>query len=630
MRAPWPASSSRTTTASTAKDSKRSQTPAGASTASKSWWSRPDREQSAASHALTLNRPLRMLKLRENEYIIDGTPADCVNLAILKLMKDNRPDLVVSGINFGPNLGDDVTYSGTVSAAFEGALLNSPSIAFSALVGENFSFERCAVVAEKLIRWALVSHRDPRIILNVNFPVEFTGVRVARLGSRIYSEGIIERRTRGAGPTTGSAAASRPGIPARAPTSKPCRKAASPSPRSTSISRITNRSRGSNRSRSSLATQRRDDRAEQDREFAHQRALMVQRHVADHGHQRRARAAGHARSAAASLRADARGREGVRRRSAADRRETDHLAAVHRRAHDRAARSHGQSEKVLEIGTGTGYQAVVLSKLCAKVFSIERVNELALRAVELIRTLKIYNASVKVFDGTYGWSDQAPFDRIIVAAAAPEVPEPLLQQLARTGKMVIPIGPEGNQRLARVMRVGTSTCRSRTAAPRSSCRWSASSAGKNESPLDPHRNGDRFRGARSSRRLPRADRAERSAGRRAPQIREKGNRGGPERSRATSAVEHHPAVSAYRRSSRGDSGPSITRGQRAAEATRRRRRAPKYDGGAGKAAHSAHATRGRNLESPAARPCGRAGTGQESSAEEGDSQTEEQTATALT
>jgi protein-L-isoaspartate(D-aspartate) O-methyltransferase len=112
-------------------------------------------------------------------------------------------------------------------------------------------------------------------------------------------------------------------------------------------------------------------------------------------------------------------------------------------------------EKVLEIGTGTGYQAVVLSKLCAKVFSIERVNELALRAAELIRTLKIYNVSVKVFDGTYGWSDQAPFDRIIVAAAAPEVPKPLLEQLSRTGKLVIPIGAEGNQRLARVMRIGT-------------------------------------------------------------------------------------------------------------------------------------------------------------------------------
>jgi protein-L-isoaspartate(D-aspartate) O-methyltransferase len=113
------------------------------------------------------------------------------------------------------------------------------------------------------------------------------------------------------------------------------------------------------------------------------------------------------------------------------------------------------SEKVLEIGTGTGYQAVVLSKLCAKVYSIERINDLALRAAELIREMKIYNATVKVFDGTYGWSDQAPFDRIIVAAAAPEVPEPLVQQLARTGKMVIPIGTGKSQRLARVTRVGT-------------------------------------------------------------------------------------------------------------------------------------------------------------------------------
>lgn len=113
------------------------------------------------------------------------------------------------------------------------------------------------------------------------------------------------------------------------------------------------------------------------------------------------------------------------------------------------------NEKVLEIGTGTGYQAVVLSKLCAKVFSIERINELALRAAEIIRELKIYNVTVKVFDGTYGWSDHAPFDRIIVAAAAPEIPEPLVQQLARNGKMIIPIGSGSTQRLARASRVGT-------------------------------------------------------------------------------------------------------------------------------------------------------------------------------
>ncbi len=117
-----------------------------------------------------------------------------MNLAVLKLMKDNRPDIVVSGINFGPNLGDDVTYSGTISAAFEGALLNIPSIAFSALVGEHFSFDRCAEFGAQLTQYILHGPRDARIILNVNFPVaEFQGVRVTRLGKRVYSEGVIER-----------------------------------------------------------------------------------------------------------------------------------------------------------------------------------------------------------------------------------------------------------------------------------------------------------------------------------------------------------------------------------------------------------------------------------------------------
>ena len=154
----------------------------------------PDREQSAASHALTLNRPLRMLQLEEGQWIVDGTPTDCVNLAVLKLLKTSRPDIVVSGINFGPNLGDDVTYSGTISAAFEGALLNIPSIALSALVGENFSFDRCAKFAVELTRHMLAQPPNPGIILNVNFPLgDFRGVRVTRLGKRVYSEGVIER-----------------------------------------------------------------------------------------------------------------------------------------------------------------------------------------------------------------------------------------------------------------------------------------------------------------------------------------------------------------------------------------------------------------------------------------------------
>lgn len=154
----------------------------------------PDREQSAASHALTLNRPLRLVKLQENEWIVDGTPTDCVNLAVLKMLKESRPDIVASGINFGPNLGDDVTYSGTISAAFEGALLNIPSIAFSALVGEGFSFDVCAEFAAELTRIVLNGDRDPSVILNVNFPVgTFAGVKVTKLGKRVYSEGVIER-----------------------------------------------------------------------------------------------------------------------------------------------------------------------------------------------------------------------------------------------------------------------------------------------------------------------------------------------------------------------------------------------------------------------------------------------------
>ncbi|HUO83778.1 MAG TPA: 5'/3'-nucleotidase SurE [Thermoanaerobaculia bacterium] len=154
----------------------------------------PDREQSAASHALTLNHPLRLIQLGESEWIVDGTPSDCVNLGVLHLLKDRRPDMVVSGINFGPNLGDDVTYSGTISAAFEGALLGIPSIAFSALVGESFSFEPCARFAADLAALALGQERDPSVVWNVNFPVAaFEGVRITKLGKRIYTEGVIER-----------------------------------------------------------------------------------------------------------------------------------------------------------------------------------------------------------------------------------------------------------------------------------------------------------------------------------------------------------------------------------------------------------------------------------------------------
>jgi len=197
-------------------------------------------------------------------------------------------------------------------------------------------------------------------------------------------------------------------------------------------------------------------RDEQERELAHQRALMVERHVAARGITderilQAMRDVPRHRFVPLNVAAKAYGSGALPIGSKQTISQPYIVAKMIELLELRG------NEKVLEIGTGTGYQAVVLSKLCAKVFSIERINELALRAAELFRELKVHNASVKVFDGTYGWSDQAPFDRIIVAAAAPEVPEPLVQQLARTGRMIIPVGPEGRQRLARVTRVGTGT-----------------------------------------------------------------------------------------------------------------------------------------------------------------------------
>jgi 5'-nucleotidase len=160
------------------------------------WVVAPDREQSAMGHALTLSRPLRMQKVEERRYAVDGTPTDCVNLAVLSLLKESPPDLVVSGINFGLNLGDDVTYSGTVSATFEGTLLGIPSVAFSQEVAEGFSFAPAAKLARELCGLLLSGEIEvPRdLLLNVNVPAgPIQGLRLTRLGRRVYKQSVIEK-----------------------------------------------------------------------------------------------------------------------------------------------------------------------------------------------------------------------------------------------------------------------------------------------------------------------------------------------------------------------------------------------------------------------------------------------------
>lgn len=158
------------------------------------WVVAPDREQSAMGHALTLSRPLRMQRIEEKWYAVDGTPTDCVNLGVLSLLKDNPPDLVCSGINFGLNLGDDVTYSGTVSATFEGTLLGIPSVAFSQEVGEGFSFAAAGDFARRLVETLLGEELPRDLLLNVNVPNgAIQGVSFTRLGRRVYKQSVIEK-----------------------------------------------------------------------------------------------------------------------------------------------------------------------------------------------------------------------------------------------------------------------------------------------------------------------------------------------------------------------------------------------------------------------------------------------------
>ena len=154
----------------------------------------PDREQSATGHSLTLGRPLRMQKIEENWYAVDGTPTDCVNLAVLWLLREAKPDLIVSGINFGLNLGDDVTYSGTVSATFEGTLLGIPSLAFSQEIAEGYSFERAAAFAGRFVAELLSETLRPDLLLNVNLPAgELQGLSFTRLGKRVYQQVVVEK-----------------------------------------------------------------------------------------------------------------------------------------------------------------------------------------------------------------------------------------------------------------------------------------------------------------------------------------------------------------------------------------------------------------------------------------------------
>jgi 5'-nucleotidase len=153
----------------------------------------PASEQSAAAHSLTLSRPLRIRQIDERHYSVDGTPTDCVTLALTKIMADRLPAIVISGINYGPNLGDDVTYSGTVAGALEASVFSLPGIAVSLVTRSNFDFSHAAAFAAELTRKVLAEGLPEGTILNVNAPPgEIRGSRITHQGIKIARTEIIE------------------------------------------------------------------------------------------------------------------------------------------------------------------------------------------------------------------------------------------------------------------------------------------------------------------------------------------------------------------------------------------------------------------------------------------------------
>ncbi len=157
----------------------------------------PDREQSATSLSLTLHRPLRVKKIKRSVFAVDGTPADCVYLALERILP-RRPDLLISGLNHGPNLGrQDIAYSGTVAAAIQGTFLDIPSLAVSVLPDDQgrFSFAAAASFVRRLSGILLSAGLPERLLLNINIPPEpREGCRITQLGQRRYNPEIIEKK----------------------------------------------------------------------------------------------------------------------------------------------------------------------------------------------------------------------------------------------------------------------------------------------------------------------------------------------------------------------------------------------------------------------------------------------------
>ena len=168
------------------------------------WVVAPAEEQSGAGHSLTLSRPIRLRKLGEQRFCVTGTPTDSVMMGVSHIMRELKPDLILSGVNRGANLADDITYSGTVSAAMEGALAGIRAIALSQVysregMGDSVPFDAALAWGERVLTPLIAQDFAPRTLVNVNFPAlpadKVKGIKVVAQGFHDYGRARIDQRT---------------------------------------------------------------------------------------------------------------------------------------------------------------------------------------------------------------------------------------------------------------------------------------------------------------------------------------------------------------------------------------------------------------------------------------------------
>ena len=399
----------------------------------------PEQNRSGASNSLTLDRPLFLKQAASGFYFVNGTPTDCVHLAVTGML-DYMPDIIVSGINHGANMGDDTIYSGTVAAATEGFLLGIPSIAISLTSFEGNNYSTAGRVARELVeRFVRDPIREP-VLLNVNVP-DIPYADLCGTGSDA------------AGPASQGRTGGHDALPAQRNGVLGWRR------------RRRRRCRtgyGFQRGRARLCLHY-SPAGRSDTPGAGVGDCELDAMTASGLHgigmtSQRTRARMIERLREMGIR-----NEAVLNAMAAVPRHVFVEEALASRAYEDTALPLGMGQtisqpfvvarmielllngrtslgKTLEVGAGCGYQAAVLAQLTADVFAIERLAPLLEKAKANMRQLKQFNVRLKHGDGRLGMPEAAPFDSIIVAAAGLEVPPALLEQLAVGGRLVLPVG----------------------------------------------------------------------------------------------------------------------------------------------------------------------------------------------